>query len=393
MTEIKKIRPNQRTKGYKDSYLGGWDKNGVIYSRLFNIAEDKVSTYVSGVDHELIRTIIKNVKEISGGRVPEQGDFLPKGFEEEEARTLSDFDLLRYVLYRYRYNIFPLKKELGDYPPCVQIEPTSVCNFRCVMCYQVDKSFSDKSNGHMGMMELDLYKKIIDELEGNVEAITLASRGEPLLHPQIKQILAYTGQKFLGFKLNTNASLLTEDMCHSLLQSGLKTLVFSIDAADKETYEKIRVNGKFDVIDRNVKRFDKIKREEYSDSTLQTKVSGVMLSKADQKLNEMVVFWKDRVDDVAFVHYNPWESSYENEVKDLIVPCTELWRRLFVWQDGRVNPCDYDYKTTIFSGQQPNALNSTIKEIWRSPVYEELRRKHLNSQRGMIEPCNRCVSC
>ena len=162
MTEIKKIRPNQRTKGYENSYLGGWDKNGVIYSRLFNIAEDKVSTYVSGVDHELIRTIIKNVKEISGGRVPEQGDFLPKGFEEEEARTLSDCDLLRYVLYRYRYNKYPLKKELGDYPPCVQIEPTSVCNFRCVMCYQVDKSFSDKSNSHMGMMELDLYKKIID---------------------------------------------------------------------------------------------------------------------------------------------------------------------------------------------------------------------------------------
>ena len=45
------------------------------------------------------------------------------------------------------------------------------------MCYQADTTFSGKSNGYMGHMNIELFKKIIDELEGNVEAITFASRG------------------------------------------------------------------------------------------------------------------------------------------------------------------------------------------------------------------------
>ena len=51
------------------------------------------------------------------------------------------------------------------------------------MCYQADKSFSNKSNGYMGHMTLELFKKVIDEIEGNIEAVTLASRGEPTLNP------------------------------------------------------------------------------------------------------------------------------------------------------------------------------------------------------------------
>ena len=43
------------------------------------------------------------------------------------------------------------------------------------MCYQSDKSFSSKSNGFKGHMSMNTFCKIIDEVEGNVEAITFAS--------------------------------------------------------------------------------------------------------------------------------------------------------------------------------------------------------------------------
>ena len=67
--------------------------------------------------------------------------------------------------YRYKYKIYSEEQILEAYPPCIQIEPTSVCNYRCVMCFQKDKTFSKKSSGHMGNMSLDLFKKIIDELD------------------------------------------------------------------------------------------------------------------------------------------------------------------------------------------------------------------------------------
>lgn len=116
------------------------------------------------------------------------------------------------------------------------------------------------------------------------------------------------------------------------------------------------------------------------------------ISQEGQNFDEMTNIWGDLVDDVAFVYYNPWESAYDNEENTLIAPCSDLWRRMFLWQDGRVNPCDYDYKSTIFFGSQPTFGKNSLKEIWHSDVYKKLREKHLTKSRSKIEPCKRCVA-
>ena len=67
-------------------------------------------------------------------------------------------------------------KILDEYPPYLQIEPSSICNYRCVFCFETDKSFTTKKNGFMGTMEVDLFKDIIDEAKDNIEFISLASR-------------------------------------------------------------------------------------------------------------------------------------------------------------------------------------------------------------------------
>ena len=132
----------------------------------------------------------------------------------------------------------------------------------------------------------ELMKKIIDELEGNVEAITLASRGEPTLNPNIVEMLEYCRNKFLGLKMNTNASMLNENLIHAILSTDIQSIVFSVDAADKETYEKIRVNGKFEQIMKNLKLFAQIRKDHYSKSKHIVKMSGVKISK-NQSINSM----------------------------------------------------------------------------------------------------------
>ena len=93
------------------------------------------------------------------------------------------------------------KKIVDNFPPYLQIEPTSICNYRCVFCFETDKTFTNKKNGYMGQMKLDLFKKVIDQAEGNIEFISLASRGEPLACPDIVKMLEYTIGKFLNLKL------------------------------------------------------------------------------------------------------------------------------------------------------------------------------------------------
>jgi len=225
----------------------------------------------------------------------------------EEMSRLDVSQYLRYLRYRYSYEIYPAIKKTTNYPPLVQIEPTSICNYRCVFCYQTDARLSDKKNGHMGVMSLELFKDIIDQLEGNVEGVTLASRGEPTVNKRLGEFLQYMSGKFLATKINTNAYLLNEKIIHSILEADLQTLVFSADAASEPLYSKLRVNGDLERVLKNIDKFHQIKENQYPNSQLITRVSGVRYND-QQNMKDMEGFWQEYVDQVAFVDYNPWEN-------------------------------------------------------------------------------------
>ncbi|MEC9006250.1 MAG: radical SAM protein [Nitrospirota bacterium] len=304
----------------------------------------------------------------------------------EEISRISDKDLPRYIFYRYRYEIYPQLFELDEFPPCLQIEPTSACNYRCVFCYQIDKEFTKKSNGHIGIMSLETFKRLIDQAEGHCEAVTLASRGEPFLNPYIKEMLRYISGKFLALKMNTNASLLDEEKCHAILESGVKTLVFSADAASEPTYGQLRVRGRLERVLERIKMFSDIRAKHYPSSPIITRVSGVKVD-ATPNIEEMEKFWGELVDQVAFVNYNPWESTYERPINQITAPCSELWLRMFVWWDGTVNPCENDYRSSLAVG---NCSKLNLSQLWRSEPYEFLREQHLSKKRSTCSPCRQC---
>lgn len=304
-----------------------------------------------------------------------------------EMSLLEHDEVERYLNYRHRYERYPSAHQLDKYPPLMQIEPASSCNFRCVFCYQTDNSFTRKSNGFMGHMDYGLFVKLIDELHGNVEAITLASRGEPLLNKSLPDMLAYMKDKFIASKLNTNASLLDEKMCHDIFSSGLKTLVLSVDAADPDLYSELRVNGKFEIVRSNIEMLSRIREVHYPNSKTIIRISGVKFSTV-QSLDEIELFWGQYVDQVAFVDYNPWENVYDSPMTFINEPCSDLWRRMFIWWNGNVGVCDVDYKETLLSQSFPN---QSICEIWQGEKYAALRKSHASGARGVVDPCNRCA--
>lgn len=317
----------------------------------------------------------------------EGAPFTLQSYVIEEISRLSEVQLPRYLWYRYRYEIYPQRKLLDSFPPCLQIEPASVCNYRCVFCYQTDREFTNRRNGQMGTMTLDLFKQIIDQAEGSCEAVTLASRGEPLLCPDIETMLAYARGKFLAMKLNTNASLLTERLCHAILETELNTVVFSADAAVEPSYGQLRVGGRLEPVLANVRQFHEIRQRHYSGSRTITRVSGVNVDGASS-MDDMEAFWGGIVDQVAFVAYNPWENTYQRPVNDIPTPCSDLWRRMFVWWDGTINPCDVDYRSTLAAGQ---AREHRLSDVWQGERYTALRTAHLQRQRSGVSPCNRCT--
>ena len=326
-------------------------------------------------------------RAVLGEAAPGEPEFTLRPHILAELRHVTDAELPRYLFYRYRYDVFPVTRELDAYPPCVQIEPTSLCNYRCVFCYQTDKAFTQGRAGHMGQMPLATFRRVVDELEGEVEAVTLASRGEPLLCRDIEAMLAYIGGKFLGLKLNTNAWHLDERKAHAILSAAPNTLVFSADAADPELYARLRVNGRLERVLENVRRFADIRARHYPDCRTIVRVSGVRYA-ADQDFAAIERFWHDYVDQVAFVDYNPWESVYEAPANGVAAPCSDLWRRAFVWWDGRVNPCDVDYRSTLACG---TVAESSLSALWTGEAYTRLRADHGSGGRQRLSPCRGCV--
>jgi len=381
--QLIEIKPITKTKGFQHFKTRRKDITE-IYPAISSIKFEKNLTLK---EENILKKVLNSYKKINLGEELDQDDFILSGHEVNEFKSIKTHDYSRYLIYRYKYNKYPELKVVDDFPPCIQIEPSSICNYRCIMCYQIDKSFSNKSSGFMGYMEFDLFKNIIDQIEGKVEAVTLASRGEPLLNKNFTKMIEYSSGKFLGFKINTNASLLTEKLSHTILSNlEIGTIVFSIDAADRNLYEKIRVNGDFEKVLKNISMFREIKEKYYKNSNIVTRVSGVKLNN-DQDIDEMEKVWLKYVDQTGFTKYTPWQSSYENNINEIDSACTELWRRMFIWQDGVVNPCDYDYKSSLSVGK---ANESGISNLWNSDKYNELRMNHLNSQRSNKFPCNRC---
>jgi len=391
MSELVTVKPKVKLKGFSSENLiiqSATKDDQQIIHRINRLIGTPLFLDISSSQKKLINKIISGYNNLLSGELIEKDEYILSGHELVEFENIHDWEVFRYLVYRYKYNMYPNLKIFDEYPPSIQLEITSVCNFRCVFCYQADKSFSNRDSGFMGNMEFNLFKKVIDELEGNVESITIASRGEPTLHKNFEEMIKYTNGKFLATKINTNASLLNEKKIHTILSNDIQTIVFSIDAADKELYEKLRVNGKFDKTLRNIENFVNIKEKQYPNSRLITRISGVKVNEM-QNIEEMEKIWSPFADIVAFTNYTPWESTYENPINDLKDPCTELWRRLFVWWDGKVNPCDYDYKSSL---SQWNASKDSVSDIWNSEFYNQMRDNHLSQGRSKYEPCVRCIS-
>jgi MoaA/NifB/PqqE/SkfB family radical SAM enzyme len=111
--------------------------------------------------------------------------------------------------------------------------------------------------GH-GDMDFSVYKRIIDQFpNGKLEYLTLGGWGEPFLNSRILDFINYAAQKGVKVQVTSNASLLTEEKIGAVLESGLSTLCFSVDACNKESLAVLRPNSeRFDVLG-NIERFVK----------------------------------------------------------------------------------------------------------------------------------------
>ena len=153
-------------------------------------------------------------------------------------------------MYELDLKALERKYSLHDFPLNVAIEPTNHCNFHCVMCPH------SKLTRKKGIMDIRLYKKIIDEVVAvNPDTrIYLDFCGEPLtIKYKLYYMIDYAKKRGIAnVNFNTNASLLDEEMAEMILDSDLSDLSVDCDGFSKNVYEKIRRGGNRDKFFKNV---------------------------------------------------------------------------------------------------------------------------------------------
>jgi radical SAM protein with 4Fe4S-binding SPASM domain len=296
---------------------------------------------------------------------------------------------MRY--YRRLASVFRSYKKkrtrLPTLPLRLWIEPTSVCNLRCVMCPNKDLEKAQK-----GYMDFAIFKKIVDEASRFAFDVNLHHRGESLLHPDFFRMVAYAHGAGLVTRLHTNGTILDEDKSRRLIEAGLDQVAFSFDGFDAETYERIRVNADFEETVGRIIRFLEIKKElgARKPVTLIELIDQPGLRESAEKSRTafMARFKGLPLDRVFVKEPHNWAGETgEVREKKTYSPCTFLWQALVIFWDGEVLPCAQDFFGYYKLG---NVGDSSIAEIWNNDKMIVLREKIVRGDIAGLKTCGRC---
>jgi MoaA/NifB/PqqE/SkfB family radical SAM enzyme len=143
-------------------------------------------------------------------------------------------------------------------PLTVLVEVTSVCNLRCNFCPTGDIRLTKETGKFRGLMEMDLYRKVIadiDALPVPIKAFHLHKDGEPLLHPKFCDMVveAKRSAKIQRIETATNGVLLNPEMNQRLVDSGIDRIKISVYGLSTDGFKaSTKANVDFDQYVENI---------------------------------------------------------------------------------------------------------------------------------------------
>jgi hypothetical protein len=152
--------------------------------------------------------------------------------------------------------------DVGPLPSRLYIECTAACNISCAQACCAPETGITRTR-QAGMLDFDLFTRVVDETGPTVGRIDFFNYGEAFLHKRALDMVEYIKSRYPNVYLytSTNGLALTEDGARRLARSGIDEVTFSIDGATPESYVKYRQRGDFAKAIRNLTAFCDEKRK------------------------------------------------------------------------------------------------------------------------------------
>ena len=303
--------------------------------------------------------------------------------------------------YREKWNAANRFELETDFPLFLHLETNQICNLKCPSC-PIGQPEAYTKYISSEKMDPNLYQKIILEGEKyHCPSMEPQGTNEPFLDQNLEDYIRFAADHgFIDIMLNTNGTLLSEERTRKFLKSGITRVRFSLDAATKETYEKVRLGAKYDVTMKNIERFLEIKKQE----KLELPVVGVNFCKTKFNEHEEEAFiekWIDKVDffviqdfqppdlDTNYSEYLSSESVFRKNIEESGYNWQQPWQRVLVRSSGEVCPCCAFFSKELSLG---NLKDHTIHELWNSKEMRDLRDMHKRGDYGENPWCKKCIN-
>jgi MoaA/NifB/PqqE/SkfB family radical SAM enzyme len=293
------------------------------------------------------------------------------------------------------------------------------CNFGCPMCPYTDanseirRSYKERGGE---LFPVPLWNRIADECGAYGAWLRCTGGGEPMLHPRMVEMVEYAKGRGARVWLNTNGSMFGPTPAlrmrlERLIIAGIDLIEFSMDAADPDTYARLRPPRRgmprdpeawfTDHVD-NIRAALELRRRHRAATRV---VVSIIRQKAiEGRLEDAVRFYADQVgvDEVITRKFLTWDDNtripvgqaldrhlYEAAPPERHEPCVWPFERLNVDTLGRIALCgqDISFRTASLF---PNANDTSIKEIWQGETFNWYRRRHLEGLGAACSPCRGC---
>lgn len=327
---------------------------------------------------------------------------------------MNPFIAARYYWGRYenrnlnRKELKGRKIVLRSFPHLAFIDPTNVCPLSCPLCPTGNRS----STHPRGLMSLDIFKGIYDQIGRYLYELHLYNWGEPLLNRNIVEMAEYA-KRTCNPKVVVSSNLagLSDDWAARIVRSKIDLLNVSIDGVTQETYGKYRVGGRLEEVLRTLKVMVDVRRAEgrtrpvlrwqfipmrHNENEIDAarklaKKMGVEFRIHRVRLN-FCDFEKKGMQQIKSEHENwmPKDSDRIRVKKRLGLEniCNFLWDRVVYNWDGSLAPCCKIYTVEDVFERDPD---KRFVDVWNGEAYRKAREIFSGRKAESDFICQKCV--
>ena len=296
----------------------------------------------------------------------------------------------RYVCLPTIYRNDFLRKIQHPKLETVYLELTNKCNLRCRMC-------NWQARGNTGYISRQLFGSCIDQFsEIGLDTLNLQFGGESLLHPDFKDFLKYAVNKRDHGKIGsvgwtTNGMLFDQNIADLVVSLNVDWINFSLDGIG-QINDNIRIGSKYSLIEKNIKYLLEKRGNANKPKVL---LNIVDHGKTEEQKLDFFREWVMYVDEIELLPSILSDNTCENKKNGLenlaaISPpafCHYPLDTMILTWDGKVTYCCFD---TCIKTVLGDANRESIKQIWNSSQFQNLRKEVLTNNFSPGSPCNGC---